>query len=62
MTVPGGGPEEGMELLGVPGVVFDGGDGPQLGCVGDEGDVAGEQTAFDGVGQGPADDLCCLSV
>ena len=46
----------GLQLLGGPGLLLDLGDRPQPRCVGDEGDVAGDETAADGVAEGAADD------
>lgn len=60
MAVPGGGSEKAVELVGVPCLVFDRGDGSQHWGMGDECDVAGEQAAFDRVSQGSTDDLVDL--
>ena len=55
-SMAGGGPQEQAELFGGPCLLFDLGDRPQPWCVGDEGDVAVDQPAADGVVEGAADD------
>jgi hypothetical protein len=54
--VSGGGPKEGAELLGGPARLLDLGDGTLTWGVGDEGDVAGDESAAHGVAEGAADD------
>jgi hypothetical protein len=54
--VPGGGSQEGAELFSGPGTLFDSGDGPQAWGVGDEGHVARDEPAPDGVAERAADD------
>ena len=54
--VSGGDPKEGAELLGGPARLLDLGDGTLTWGVGDEGDVAGDESAAHGVAEGAADD------
>ena len=47
--------QKGLQLIGGPGLLLDLGDGPQAWCVGDERDVAVDQTAPHGVGERATD-------
>ena len=46
----GGGPQERLELLGGPCLLLDPGDGTEPAGVGDEGDVAGDESSAGGSG------------
>ena len=52
----GGSPQKRLELVGGPGLLFGCPDGSEAGGAGDEGDVAGNKSPANGVGEGAADD------
>jgi hypothetical protein len=54
--VPGGGAQEGPQLNGRPGTLFDPRDGPKAGGVGDQSDVSRDEPATHGLLQSPPDD------